>query len=417
LGYPEIVISLSDAQSTVLESIQALHPRAVPLGEALGLTTSITIRAEEHVPPFDNTAVDGFAVRANDLTGASRETPVTLRVLDTIAAGSHPTTPLGPNEAYRIMTGAMIPPGADAVVMVEDTDGQHNPGANSVAIFTSASLGANIRNAGSDLSQGDELFPAGVTITPSMIGSLASVGLRNVPVFPRPKVGVISTGDELVEAGPLGPGKIRDSNRPSLVATLKVFGVEAVDLGLVRDDANALAEAFSHAAATCDAVLTSGGVSVGDFDLTKVVLDRLSGGTMRWMQIAIRPAKPFAFGLINGTPLFGLPGNPVSALVSFELLAAPALRKMMGRSTLHRETLRARALDRFDDSPDGRTQYSRAIASVEEGGFVVRSAGGQSSHVLSAMAQSNCLVVIPPGQPGLPGDMVSMLPLANLALS
>ncbi|MGC8481573.1 MAG: gephyrin-like molybdotransferase Glp, partial [Acidimicrobiales bacterium] len=308
-------------------------------------------------------------------------------------------------------------PGADAVVMVEDTDGRDAPDAESVAIYVSSSLGANIRRSGSDLSHGNELFPPGVTITPSMIGSLASVGLRNVPVYPRPRVGVISTGDELVEEGPLGPGKIRDSNRPSLLATLSVFGVEAVDLGLVRDDRDALAEAFTHAAATCDAVLTSGGVSVGDFDLTKVVLDQLSRGTMHWMQIAIRPAKPFAFGLIDGTPLFGLPGNPVSALVSFELLAAPALRKMMGRTTLQRELVLARAQDRFDDSPDGRTQYSRAIASTESGEFVVRSAGGQSSHMLSAMAQSNCLVVVPPGQSAAPGENVSILPLANFALA
>ena len=229
------------------------------------------------------------------------------------------------------MTGAPLPPGADAVVMVEDTEVTED--GRRVRIDRPAVLGDAVRRAGDDVHKGDLLFPAGTELRPAVVGVLASVGLASVRVVSRPRVGVLSTGDELVEdGGPLGPGQIRESNRTMLLGAVGQAGCTPIDLGLVRDDEAALEAVLADAAVRCDAVVTSGGVSMGDFDIVKAVLGRLA--TMRWMQIAIRPAKPFAFGLLSGpdrpVPVFGLPGNPVSSLVSFELLARPALRQMMG---------------------------------------------------------------------------------------
>src|SRR5262245_41592758 len=231
------------------------------------------------------------------------------------------------------MTGAPLPPGAEAVVMVEDTEALD--GGHRVRIGRSVSVGDAVRHAGDDVHRGDLLFPAGTEIRPAVLGVLASVGIVSVPVVPRAQVGALSTGDELIEDGaPLAPGQIRESNRTMLLGALAQAGCVPIDLGLVRDDEDALEAALTEAATRCDAIVTSGGVSMGDFDIVKAVLDRLAA--MRWMQIAIKPAKPFAFGLLAGpehpVPVFGLPGNPVSSLVSFELLARPALRQMMGRA-------------------------------------------------------------------------------------
>jgi molybdenum cofactor synthesis domain-containing protein len=399
------VIPLEEARRRVLAACAPLRPRAVPLGQALGCVTSVDLRAEEPVPPFANTAVDGFAVRSGDLA----DLPTTLAVIGTIAAGAPPEPAIGPGQTVRILTGAPMPPGADAVVMVEDTDawdgrsGREAVGrtdATTVTVRSRVQPGGNVREAGSDVFVGQEVFGAGTALGPGHLGVLASIGVRKVPVFPRARVGVLSTGDELVDGpGPLAPGKIRDSNRCTLLALLAGANAEAIDLGLVPDDDDAITAAIRGGVADCDAVITSGGVSVGDFDYVKVVLDRLSEGQMQWMQVAIRPAKPLAFGSIGGTPVFGLPGNPVSSMVSFELFARPALRQMMGHARLDRPTVRAIADDGLPRRPDGKLHLVRVRAqwSPDDARFHARAAGGQGSHQLHAMAEATGLALVPDG--------------------
>ena len=394
------MISLEDARAHVLGSCPPGHPKAVPIADAHGLVTSVDVVTDEDVPPFDNTAMDGFAVRAADTRGA----PVRLAIAGTIAAGAPPDVPVGEGQAVRIMTGAPMPPGADAIVMVERTE----VGGDEVEVQIEVEPGLHVRRAGDDLRAGETVFAAGTVLTPAHLGVLASVGVRKVPVFPRPRVGVISTGDELVDGPePLGPGQIRDSNRRMLLALVAEAGIEAVDLGLVRDDVDAITMALTGAAQSCDAVITSGGVSMGDFDYVKAVLDEI--GDMRWMQVAIKPAKPLAFGTIGATPVFGLPGNPVSSLVSFELFARPSLRRMMGHPRPDRPRYQAVADEELRRRPDGKIHFARVVATYDEGGFRVRSAGGQGSHQLSAMAAANALAVLPDGD-GVPaGESVEMI--------
>ena len=389
------MIPLEEARRYVLDACAPFHPSAVPLADALGLVASVAVKAEEAVPPFANTAMDGYAVRAADTAGA----PVTLEVVGSLAAGAAPDVEVGPGQAVRIMTGAPVPPGADAVVMVELTQAAHD--GSSVEVQAAVGAGQSVRAAGSDLAPGDVVIDRGTVLTAGHLGVLASLGVRRAPVYRRARVGVLSTGDELFDGtGPLRPGQIRDSNRPTLLALLRGAGCEAVDLGLARDDEDEISAAVRRGTDECDAVLTSGGVSVGDFDFVKVVLDQL--GQMRWMQVAIRPAKPFAFGTVAGTPVFGLPGNPVSSMVSFELFARPALRQMMGHTQLERPRTKAVADEAMRRSPDGKVHFVRVVATMgPDGRYHVRSAGGQGSHQLAAMAAANALVVLPDGD-GVP---------------
>ncbi|MBV8297173.1 MAG: molybdopterin molybdotransferase MoeA, partial [Acidimicrobiia bacterium] len=271
---------LEEVQAAVLRQCPPLTPRAEDLQDALGCVTSTALEAEELVPPFDNTAMDGFAVQAAD----TADPPVELKIVGTLAAGAAPELHVGRGEAVRIMTGAPMPPGADAVVMVERT---HTEG-DAVVVEHRASAGDHIRRAGDDLKPGDVVVDAGTVLAPAHLGVLASLGYQRVPVFPRPRVGVLSTGDELVAgASVLRVGQIRDSNRPTLLALVRQSGFEPVDLGLAPDDEAAIADAVERGLATCDALVTSGGVSVGDFDYVKTVLDRL--GSMRSWQVAIKP--------------------------------------------------------------------------------------------------------------------------------
>jgi molybdenum cofactor synthesis domain-containing protein len=389
--------TLDDARAHVLERVAPLdvirsHPR-----DAIGCVLAEPVVAPEDVPPFANTAMDGFAVRAADTAAA----PVVLRVEGTLYAGNDPSgVRVTAGGAVRIMTGAPMPDGADAVVMVERTSPSDN-GDDQVTIESAVEPRENVRPAGDDIRAGAEVAAAGDELTPALAGVLASVGAVDVGVHRRPRVGVLSTGDELVEgAAPLRPGQIRDSNRHVLLPLLAEAGCDAVDLGLIPDDEAAIVAAVEGAATHCDALLTSGGVSMGDVDLVKVVLDRL--GEMRWMQIAIRPAKPFAFGVVAlgdlTLPVFGLPGNPVSSIVSFELLARPALRRMLGHRSLDRPRVLAVADDELRRRPDGKVHFVRTVASYGGDGRVhVRSAGGQGSHQLSALAAANALAVLPDG--------------------
>lgn len=400
------MIPLTEAQARILAAVAPLRPSAMPLDDALGCVTSVPLTATESVPPFANTAMDGFAVRAGDTSPGAR-----LRVVGTLAAGVDPAgMRVGEGEAIRIMTGAPIPEGADAVVMVEltSTDG------DAVVVAEAVPVGNHIRAAGEDLSPGQEVFPAFTVLAPGHVGVLASLGFRKVPVFPRARVGVLSTGDEVIDgAGELKPGQIRDSNRHTLLGLLREAGCEPVDLGIVRDDETAVRKAIEEGLAAVDALVTTGGVSMGDFDEVKKVLTDLAG-ELAWMQVAIKPAKPLAFGMVGAKPVFGLPGNPASSMVSFELFARPALRRMMGHPAPVRATVRAVADEGLARRPDGKLHLVRVAASfgADDGRLHVRSSGGQGSNLLRSMALANALALVPDGE-GVPaGGEVDVLVLA-----
>ncbi len=409
------MISVEDARRVILASCSELPRTSLPLGGALGCVTAGQVVAGHDVPSFANSAMDGFAVRAPDTAGA----PLTLLVVGTAAAGAAPGVVVGPGQAVRIMTGAVLPAGADAIVMVERT----SPAAGDrVTIDVAASPGDHVRLPGEDLRAGQVLFEPGTELGPGHLGVLASVGAETVDVIRPARVGVLSTGDELVSGpGELRSGQIRDSNRPMLLALVARAGGIPVDLGTAPDDESAIAGAIERGVAGCDAILTSGGVSVGDFDYVKTVLDRL--GDMHWWQVAVRPAKPLAFGMVSGpggrsghpegTPVFGLPGNPVSSLVSFELFARPALRKMMGHQHLFRPEVPAVADEPLRRQHDGKLHLVRVVASTDDDGRLhVRLSGGQGSHLLRAMALANALALLPDGEGVAQGGTVKVMLLA-----
>jgi molybdopterin molybdotransferase len=361
------------------------------------------ISAEE-VPPFDNSAVDGYAVRAEDLV----DVPVELLVVGEIAAGAAPSRPVGAGEAIRIMTGAPVPAGATAVAMVEDSE---RVGDDHVRLHRRVEAGVAVRRAGDDVRIGDVLFTVGTEVRPAVEAVLASVNAPSVMVHPRPVVAVLSTGDELVDDGsPLRPGEIRESNKTMLAGMVAEAGCTVVDYGIVRDDEAELETVLRRAAAHCDAIVTSGGVSMGDYDVVKAVLGRIAA--MSWMQIAIKPAKPFAFGTLDGTPIFGLPGNPVSSLVSFEMLARPALRKMAGHQRFGRTRVVGVADVEFRRQPDGKTHLVRATGEfAADGRLHVRPVGAQGSHQLAASATADAIVILADGPGVVAGDDVDVVRL------
>lgn len=397
------MIPLDEARAHVLGQLEVLAASPAEISSARGLVLAETVTSTEAVPAFANSAMDGFAVRAGD----TEEAPVELAVVGTIAAGDPKNIVVGPGQAARIMTGAPMPAGADAVVMVERTSVVDD--GDAVLVEITVKLGNHVRRPGEDITAGDAVLEAGTVLGPGHLGLLASIGRHQVKAHPRPRVGVVSTGDELVEGpGRLEPGQIRDSNRHTLLALVDEAGCEGIDLGIVRDDEAEISSLFRDAVERCDAVLSSGGVSMGDFDYVKLVLDRL--GSMHWMQIAIKPAKPFAFGLVEGVPIFGLPGNPVSSMVAFELLAKPALRVMAGHSEPGPALLRAVSSSDLGHHSDGKTHYVRVSAVPDESGiWQVRSSGGQGSHQLTAMARADALAVVPDRTAIGPGDPVDII--------
>ncbi len=409
------MIDIAEARHHVLGHCPPGAPLVTPLREAAGCVLAEPVVAVESVPPFVNSAVDGYAVVAASVADA----PVELPVVGEVAAGGHTDRVLQPGEAIRIMTGAPVPAGADAVVMVEDTE--RLDGGARVLVRRAVRAGDALRGVGDDVHAGTELYAAGTVITPAVLGVLASVNVRDVPAHPRVRVAVLSTGDELIDDGsPLQPGQIRESNRTMLFEALREAGCEPVDLGIVRDDEAALESVLRKAADWCHAIVTSGGVSMGDYDVVKAVLSRLAG--MRWMQIAIKPAKPFAFGLLAAgdgreVPVFGLPGNPVSSLVSFELLARPALRRMMGHTHLDRPTVLAVATDGLPRRADGKVHLVRVFAEFAPDGRVhIRSVGAQGSHQLAATSMANAIAVVPDGEGIAPGGDVAVMLLSADAM-
>jgi molybdopterin molybdotransferase len=401
------MIPLDEAQEFVLGSCSPTPPEMLALDLALECVVAADVVATEAIPPFTNSSMDGYALRADD----TKDAPVRLKVIGTILAGHPLDRSVSSGQAARIMTGAPVPDGADAVCMLEESEVDETRGF--VTISRTLPPGNFVRQPGQDVRAGDVIAASGTTLTPAHLGVLANQGIDEVWAHRRPTVGVLSTGDELFTGvGELPPGKIRDANRHTLLALSRREGWNCFDLGIVGDDEAALVKALSDGAEQCDALITSGGVSVGDLDLIRVVLEKLSAGSMRWMQIAIRPAKPFAFGVLadSGTPVFGLPGNPVSAMVSFELFVRPALRLLSGHSVLHRTVVRARSVSDLHRQSDGKLHLLRASLSVDEqGAWLVSTTGQQESHQLHAMSEANALVLLPDGAGVNAGATVDVL--------
>jgi len=385
------VKSVDEHLGDILKGVEPLPALDLGMLDTLGCVLAQDMVSAIDLPPFDNSSMDGYAVALADLAGASGGSPVRLPVAGEIAAGSRGSEPLVPGTTMRIMTGAPVPDGAQAVIPQEWTD----QGTPTVAISREATDGANIRRRGEDVRTGDVILTRGTTIGPAQIGLLAAVGRERVVVHPRPRVVVLSTGSELVEPGaPLGPGQIHDSNSYLLTAAVRDVGGIAYRVTALADDARGLLEAIEDQLGRADVIVTSGGVSVGAYDVVKEVLART--GTVHFGTVAMQPGKPQGHGTIgpDRTPIITLPGNPVSAFVSFEVFVRPLLRRLAGATRIQRPTVTAVLADAMR-SPAGRRQYSRGTLAVEEGHYVVRPVGGPGSHLLGALARANALIVVP----------------------
>ncbi len=421
------MLSLEDALERILQGCVPLAAVALPLDAALGQVLATPVVATTSLPPWDNSAMDGFAVRSADVAGASEARPVELRVTGEVAAGHVPGHEVQPGTAMRITTGAMVPPGADTVVPVEDTDAPAGVAGlpATVAIRVPALPGANVRRAGDDVRRGDRVLEPGRLVGPAAIALAGAAGAATLEVHRRPRVGILATGDELTPAGePLGPGRIHDSNSAALLAQARSAGATATSFGIAPDEPAALHAQLAGAIAASDVVVLSGGVSVGAHDHVRDAFQAL--GDVSFWRVAIQPGKPLAFGRTTAgrggdrtdpdrpVALFGLPGNPVSAFVTFELFVRPLLRVLMGHvppaGTLvpHAAAARRRVTARLA-APVTKSPGRRAFLRVrlepdpsEPGRLLASPAGGQGSHVLSALAAADGLAVVPESVPGLP---------------
>ena len=409
------MITVQEHLSRIVESVQRLPPIGLDLLEAQGCVLAQDVTSEVSLPGFRNSAMDGYAVHAADLAAAGDAAPVVLPVAGDIAAGNTQTLSLAPGQSMRIMTGAPMPDGADAVVPVELTDG----GLTTVTVSASVFAGQHVREAGEDVQAGDVVMSQGTRLGPRQIALLAAVGTGEVRVTPRPRVVVISTGDELIEPGTRpGFGQVVDSNGLMLTAAVRALDCIPFRVGCVPDDAQTFLATIESQLRRADAVITTGGVSMGAYDTVKEVLSAV--GTMRFDKVAMQPGMPQGFGVIGEgeIPVFTLPGNPVSALVSFEVFVAPALRLMAGRP--QHETSMVSAVAAHDWAvPAGKVQYARVLLSHESSHEGLRHtaaiAGFQGSHALGSLAVANALAVIPAEVTSVrAGDQVSCHPLGPI---
>ncbi len=382
----------SDALRLILDSVAPLPARPTPLFETLGLVLAETIVSPETVPPFTNSAMDGYALRADDCDDATQESSVYLKVLADLPAGSVATDEVRSGTAIRIMTGAPLPAGADSVVPVEATTSEENR----VRIAGPVKEGANVRLAGEDLRAGEELLPKGFALTPAALGILASVGLAEIPVHPRARVAILTTGDELVSAATKpGPGQIRDSNIHTMVGQALAFGAVPFPFPRVPDTREAVRAALTKARETADVIVTNGGISVGDYDFIKAVLVDLGAREVFW-KVKQKPGGPLGFWLLDGKPVFGIPGNTVAAMVCMEEYVRPALRKLMGHAKLFRPEVTGVFEGAFRKTvQDGKVHLVRVRARREDGKIIVAPSGPQGSGILSSMLRSNALALVP----------------------
>ncbi|GLV57102.1 molybdopterin molybdenumtransferase MoeA [Dictyobacter sp. S3.2.2.5] len=401
------MISVEEALARILAEIAPLPTVRVPLSEALGLVLAEDVIAQEAIPPFDNSAMDGFALLSQD-SKQQQDQPPRLKVTGTVAAGYVADHAVEPGTAMRIMTGAPVPPGADTVIQVELT--RHGgPESDWVEILQEVKPGNNIRPAGEDMRHGQLILPRGTEIGAWEIGVLATLGWASVPVTRRARVAILGTGDEVIEIDqPLQPGKIRNSNSYLLEAAVRRAGAIPERLGVARDTVESLREKFSQAI-NADLILTSGGVSVGDFDLVKNIMSEQ--GEIQFWRINMRPGKPVAFGHIGTVPLLGLPGNPVSSAVTFELFGRPILRKLQGHTHLLKPQIEVTVEDGVQERAM-RRHYVRAYVKWQDGKFVARTTGNQGSHIMTSLLQTNALLIVPEGGVAVqPGDTVQAIML------
>jgi molybdopterin molybdotransferase len=401
------MLSVEEALQKILSEVDVLEAESAPIMESLGQVLAEDIIADVNVPPLDNSAMDGYAVRSEDTVGAGKDTPIMLKVIDTVLAGGISRQEVVKGTAIRIMTGAPVPSGADSVIPFEDTDDEKNRDASAnrapdrISLFAGTAKGQNIRLAGEDIARGKPVLKRGTVIRPAEIGLMASVGRSRARVIRRPVVAVLSTGNELVETDkPLPDGKIYDSNAYSIASLVKRYGCIPRILGIARDDEKELAKKLKLAQ-DADMLLTTGGVSMGDYDMVKDIIAR--DGEMVFWKVRVKPGKPLAFGKIRGRsrngkarsiPHLGLPGNAASCMVSFELFVRPALLKMMGKKNLDKPFVEA-IIENTVKNDAGRRIYDRAIVEKRDGHYYARLTGPQGSGILTSMSLANRLVLIP----------------------
>ena len=401
------MISVEEALARILAEILPLSVTWVPLPESLGLVLAEDVIAQEDIPPFANSAMDGFALLSQDSQPRDGQPP-RLHVTGGVAAGYVAEHAVEPGTAMRIMTGAPVPPGADTVIQVELTRSE-SPESEWVEILQAVEPGNNIRPAGEDMRRGQTVLFHGTEIGPWEIGILATLGWANVPVIRHPRVAILGTGDEVIDVDePLRPGKIRNSNSYLLETAVQRAGAEPQRLGVARDTVESLREKFSEAI-RCDLIITSGGVSVGEFDLVKKIMTEQ--GEIHFWRINMRPGKPVAFGHIGSVPLLGLPGNPVSAAVTFELFGRPVIRKMSGHTHLVRPQVDVVVEDGVSDQAM-RRHYVRARVEWRDGRFIAHTTGNQGSNIMTSLLNANALVIVPEGGTVVhPGDTAKAIML------
>lgn len=402
--------SVDEHRRIALEAVSPLEPITLPLLDAAGCVLAEDVTAAWPLPSFDNSSMDGYAVLAADVATASAESPVELAVVDDVPAGYRATERVSPGRAIRIMTGAPLPDGADAVVPVEATDA----GTQRVRIASPVAAGSYIRRAGEDVVAGTPVLEVGTVLTARSIALATAVGRAEVRVHPRPRVVVISTGNELVDPGvPLRHGLIADSNSVMLVTAAREAGATAYRAGPVPDDEDRLMATLDDQLVRADLVITSGGVSMGAYDTVKAVLSRI--GTVEFVKVAMQPGMPQGFGVLgdDAVPIATLPGNPVSAYVSFEIFVRPLIRRMMGFRDVHRPVVSAVCTAPFD-SPAGKTQFARVQLRVEDGRYVAHPEGAQGSHILGGLARADALAVVPPEVTRIEaGDLITVIDLGR----